>query len=131
MVLAVSGIVMAFGKFVLLPVIGATLFGWLTYALKTAHNFAGPLFAVSLVVVIVTFVRDNLPRSEDVTWLARAGGLFSDHEVPSHRFNAGEKLLFWAGVFVHRPGGRQARACSSTSWCRASSTPAARCRSPT
>ena len=60
-VLAVSGIVMAFGKFFLLPVIGATLFGWLTYALKTAHNFAGPLFAVSLLVVIVTFVRDNLP----------------------------------------------------------------------
>ena len=44
--LAVSGLVMAFGKFVLLPVIGGTLFGWLTYALKTAHNFAGPLFAV-------------------------------------------------------------------------------------
>ena len=39
---------MAFGKFFLLPVIGGTLFGWLTYALKTAHNFAGPLFAVSL-----------------------------------------------------------------------------------
>jgi formate dehydrogenase subunit gamma len=35
-VLAVSGIVMAFGKFFLLPVLGATLFGWLTYALKTA-----------------------------------------------------------------------------------------------
>lgn len=99
-VLAVSGIVMAFGKFILLPVIGATLFGWLSYALKTAHNFAGPLFAVSLLVVIVTFVRDNMPRSEDVTWLARAGGLFGSHEVPSHRFNAGEKLLFWAGVFV-------------------------------
>ncbi len=99
-VLAVSGIVMAFGKFFLLPVVGATLFGWLTYALKTAHNFAGPLFAVSLVVVIVTFVRDNLPRAEDARWLARAGGLFGDHEVPSHRFNAGEKLLFWAGVFV-------------------------------
>ena len=49
-VLAVSGLVMAFGKFFLLPLIGATLFGWLTYALKTAHNFAGPVFAVSLVI---------------------------------------------------------------------------------
>ena len=47
-VLAVSGLVMAFGKFFLLPIIGGTLFGWLTYALKTAHNFAGPLFAVAL-----------------------------------------------------------------------------------
>jgi formate dehydrogenase subunit gamma len=99
-VLAVSGLVMAFGKFVLLPVIGGTLFGWLTYALKTAHNFAGPLFAVSLVVVIVTFIRDNLPRAEDAAWVARAGGMFGGAEVPSHRFNAGEKLLFWGGVFV-------------------------------
>ncbi|MBI3367640.1 MAG: cytochrome b/b6 domain-containing protein, partial [Burkholderiales bacterium] len=65
-VLAVSGLVMAFGKFILLPVIGGTLFGWLTYALKTAHNFAGPLFAVSLLVVIVTFVKDNLPRAGDL-----------------------------------------------------------------
>lgn len=99
-VLAVSGIVMAFGKFFLLPVLGSTLFGWLTYALKNAHNFAGPLFAVSLVIVIITFVKDNLPRKEDITWLLRAGGLFGGAEVPSHRFNAGEKGVFWVGVFL-------------------------------
>lgn len=99
-VLAVSGIVMAFGKFFLLPVMGSTLFGWLAYALKNAHNFVGPLFAVSLVVVIVTFARDNLPSKEDITWLLKGGGLFGGHEVPSHRFNAGEKVLFWAGVFL-------------------------------
>ncbi len=97
-VLAVSGLVMAFGKFVLLPVIGGTLFGWLTYALKTAHNFAGPLFAVSLVIVLVTFARSNLPRAGDLQWLLKAGGLFGPKEVPSHRFNAGEKVVYWAGV---------------------------------
>jgi formate dehydrogenase subunit gamma len=40
--LAVSGIVMAFGKYFILPVIGGTLFGWLAYALKNLHNFVGP-----------------------------------------------------------------------------------------
>ena len=98
--LAVSGIVMAFGKFFILPVIGTTLFGWLTYALKNLHNFVGPLFAVSLLVVIFTFVKDNLPAKEDITWLLKGGGLLGAHEVPSHRFNAGEKVLFWGGVFL-------------------------------
>lgn len=96
--LAVSGIVMAFGKFFLLPLMGATLFGWLTYVLKNVHNFAGPLFAVSLVIVFFTFLKDNLPRREDITWIAKGGGMLSGQEVPSHRFNAGEKIVFWAGV---------------------------------
>jgi formate dehydrogenase subunit gamma len=99
-VLAISGIVMAFGKFFLLPIIGHTLFGWLTWLLKTAHNFAGPLFAVSLVVVIVTFVKDNIANKADFVWLSRAGGMLGDQEVPSHRFNAGEKGMFWWGVTV-------------------------------
>ena len=99
-VLAVSGLVMAFGKFVLLPVIGSALFGWLTYALKTAHNFVGPLFAVSLLIVIITFVKDNIANASDFNWLKQAGGMFNDHEVPSHRFNAGEKGIFWWAVTV-------------------------------
>jgi formate dehydrogenase subunit gamma len=98
-VLAISGVVMAFGKFFMLPVMGGTLFGWLTYILKTAHNFAGPLFAVSLVIVFFTFARDNMPSRGDIGWLLKGGGLLSGKEVPSHRFNAGEKLLFWGGVF--------------------------------
>jgi len=99
-VLAISGLVMAFGKFWLLPLIGGALFGWLTYALKTAHNFAGPLFAVSLVVVFITFLRDELPNRSDWQWLRQGGGLFGGTEPASARFNAGEKLIFWGGVFL-------------------------------
>lgn len=98
--LAVSGLVMAFGKFLILPVIGSTLFGWLTYALKNLHNFAGPLFAVSLVVLIITFIKDNIANRADFVWLSKAGGMLGGHEVPSHRFNAGEKGLFWWGVTI-------------------------------
>jgi formate dehydrogenase subunit gamma len=98
-ILAVSGIVMAFGKYFLLPVMGLTLFGWLSYALKNLHNFAGPVFAVSLIVIFVTFLRDNIPTRDDLVWLLKGGGLLSGKEIPSHRFNGGEKLVFWAGVF--------------------------------
>jgi formate dehydrogenase subunit gamma len=99
-ILAISGIVMAFGKFFLLPIIGATLFGWLSYALKTVHNFVGPVFAVALLVFIVGYIRDNIPRAHDMAWLAKGGGMFGGQEVPSHRFNAGEKIVFWGGVIV-------------------------------
>jgi formate dehydrogenase subunit gamma len=98
--LAISGVIMAWGKFFLLPILGGTLFGWLTYALKNLHNFAGPLFAVSLVIVLVTFIKDNWPSADDWKWIKSAGGLFGGEEVPSHRFNAGEKLVFWGGVLV-------------------------------
>jgi formate dehydrogenase subunit gamma len=96
--LAVSGVVIAFGKYFILPIIGSALFGWLTYFLKNVHNFAGPLFAVSLIIVFFTFLKDNWPSKEDITWMLKGGGMFSGQEVPSHRFNAGEKVVFWLGV---------------------------------
>ncbi|HEY0824065.1 MAG TPA: formate dehydrogenase subunit gamma [Ramlibacter sp.] len=101
-ILGISGIVMAWGKFFLLPVIGQTLFGYFTYILKNLHNFAGPVFAVSLVVMIVGYARDNLPQRGDMGWLVRLGGLLGGkhaEEPPSNRYNAGEKLMFWGGVF--------------------------------
>jgi formate dehydrogenase subunit gamma len=98
--LAISGFIMAFGKFFLLPIIGSSLFGWLTFVLKNLHNFTGPLFAVSLLIIVLMFVKDNIAGMADFVWLSKAGGMLSDHEVPSHRFNAGEKGMFWWGVTV-------------------------------
>ena len=98
--LGVSGVVMAYGKFFLLPVMGGTLFGWLTYALKNLHNFAGPLFAVSLVVVFFTFLKDNWPEKGDLQWVLKGGGMLGGgHAPPTNRFNPGSKAIFWGGVF--------------------------------
>jgi formate dehydrogenase subunit gamma len=96
-ILAVSGIVIAVGKYLLLPILGATLFGWLGYAMKNLHNFAGPVFAVALLVFVVGYLRDNLPRAGDLGWLAKGGGMLSGEHVPSGKFNAGEKIVFWGG----------------------------------
>jgi formate dehydrogenase subunit gamma len=100
-VLAVSGLVMMFGKYVFLPIMGSTLFGWITYILKNLHNFIGPVFAVSLGVAFVVWLRDNLPAKGDLDWLLKGGGLFSKGtHIASGRFNAGEKVWFWGGVFA-------------------------------
>jgi formate dehydrogenase subunit gamma len=97
-ILAVSGIVMLFGKYVLLPMFGYTLFSWLAILSKNLHNFVGPLFVVCTVIMFVAFVRDNLPRAYDWLWVRKFGGLVSGEHVPSGKFNAGEKGWFWGGV---------------------------------
>ena len=99
-ILAVTGLTMLFGKYVLLPLIGHTLFSWLAELGKILHNFTGPIFMFSIVVFAVKFIRDNLPRAYDITWLVKVGGVFSGETVPAGRFNAGEKIWFWAGVVV-------------------------------
>jgi len=99
-VLAISGLTMLFGKYVLMPVFGHALFGWLSYMLKTLHNFVGPLFAVSLLATFIIFVKDNFPRAGDFKWLLTMGGMFGGKHAHAGRFNAGEKLWFWGGVTV-------------------------------
>jgi len=99
-ILAISGLILAFGKTLLIPIFGFTLFSWLAIISKNLHNFLGPIFVVSVVVMFVVFVRDNIPKGIDFKWIASAGGLFSDKHVPSEKFNAGEKLWFWGGVML-------------------------------
>jgi formate dehydrogenase subunit gamma len=99
-ILAVSGLTMLFGKFVLLPLIGHTLFGWLATLGKNLHNFVGPIFMFSIVVFAVKFIRDNIPRAYDITWLAKGGGVLTGEVVPCGRFNAAEKIWFWGGVIL-------------------------------
>ena len=98
--MAITGLVMTFGKNLLLPLIGYTLFSWLTIFSKNLHNFLGPLFVICLVLVFFTFVRDNVWRKYDWNWVRHAGGFVSKRDVPSGKFNAGEKGWFWLGVFV-------------------------------
>jgi formate dehydrogenase subunit gamma len=99
--LALTGIVILFGKYVILPWLGYTGFSWLTIVSKNIHNFVGPLFIFSLVVSFLIFVKDNLIRAVDIKWLARLGGMFGGgHEVPSGRFNGGEKAWFWGGLVL-------------------------------
>jgi formate dehydrogenase subunit gamma len=100
-VLGLSGLIMFFGKHVLLPVIGYTLFGWLTALSKNLHNFIAPVFIVGVVLMILTWFRDNLPRAYDWQWFRKAWAFFArGAHIPSGRFNAGEKVWFWAGVLV-------------------------------
>src|SRR5947208_6013408 len=63
--LGLSGLIMFFGKNVLLPLMGYTLFALLTQLSKNLHNFIAPLFIVSVAVMVVIWLRDNVFRSYD------------------------------------------------------------------
>jgi formate dehydrogenase subunit gamma len=96
--LAVSGVIILWGKYIILPWLGYTGFAWLTIFSKNMHNFVGPLFIFSLVVLALLFVKDNFFKGYDIKWLSKAGGMLGGPEMPSGRFNGGEKLWFWGGV---------------------------------
>ena len=98
-VLGLTGLIMFFGKHLLLPLFGYTLFSWLATAAKAFHNFIAPLFIVSVLAMVVLFIKDNFPRRYDLKWFARAWAVMARGEhVPTGRFNAGEKAWFWVGV---------------------------------
>ena len=97
--LGLTGLIMFFGKHLLLPLLGYTVFSWFATAAKAFHNFIAPLFIVSVLAMTVLFVKDNFPRLYDLKWFARAWAVMARSEhVPTGRFNAGEKAWFWLGV---------------------------------
>jgi len=100
-VLGLTGLLMLFGKHVLLPIIGYTLFGWLTNLGKNLHNFIAPVFIVSVAAMIVLYVRHNLPKLYDLKFLLGAFAVMAQGKhIPSGKFNGGEKVWFWGGVVV-------------------------------
>ena len=95
-VLAISGLNYIFGKRLLMPIIGPDAFAaWSQYA-KYAHNFLAWPFMLGLLIMIVVWVRDNIPDRTDANWLKRGGGLMGGGHPPARRFNAGQKLIFWS-----------------------------------
>ncbi len=98
-VLAITGLNVAYGKLVLLPIMGPEVFSAFSYYGKLAHNYIAFAFMVGIVLMFVLWVRHNIPNTADLKWLMVGGGLFTKgHHPPSKRFNAGQKLIFWSVV---------------------------------
>jgi len=98
-VLALTGLNIFYGRYVIKPLLGAETFAWLTSMGKFAHNYIGFAFIAGIILMFVLWVRDNVPLLEDLKWLAVGGGLFSKgFHPPAKRFNAGQKLIFWAVI---------------------------------
>lgn len=97
--LAITGLNVMYGRYVLKPLIGAEAFATLTAWGKYAHNYVGFAFMVGIVLILVLWIKDNIPNRYDMQWLAKGGGMFTKgSHPPAKKFNAGQKILFWLVV---------------------------------
>ncbi|MDX1541027.1 MAG: formate dehydrogenase subunit gamma, partial [Geminicoccaceae bacterium] len=88
-----------YGRYFVPDLIGDGAFGTLTLWGKYAHNFIAFAFMLGIVLMFVLWVAHNLPSRYDLIWLSKGGGFFSKHShPPAKKFNAGQKLIFWAVV---------------------------------
>ncbi|MEQ8504268.1 MAG: formate dehydrogenase subunit gamma [Rhodospirillales bacterium] len=95
-VLALTGLNVSYGRYVIKPILGPEAFGTITYYGKLAHGYIAFAFILGIVVMFLLWVRHNIPGWRDVKWLAVGGGLFSKGVHPeAPRFNAGQKIVFW------------------------------------
>jgi len=94
--LALTGLNVMYGRYVLKPLIGAEAFSTITGLGKYVHNYVGFAFIVGLVLIVVLWIKDNFPNKYDMQWLAKGGGMFTKgSHPPAKKFNAGQKILFW------------------------------------
>ncbi len=99
--LAVSGLVTLFGRPLLIPILGKDGFAPIALASKWIHNNVAWAFMLALVWVFVFWIVHNIPNRADLVWLARGGGLFTrGSHPPARKFNAGQKIVFWAVVIL-------------------------------
>jgi len=98
--LALSGLVVTFGRSLLIPLIGHSAFTGLAEASKYAHNFLSVPFVLGVLLIGALWIRDNLPEKADLEWLRQGGGFLSGGRVhhEAGRFNAGQKGIFWVVV---------------------------------
>lgn len=99
--LALSGLNLLYGKELLIPIFGKEVFASISLAGKWIHNNVAWAFMLGLVLVFVMWVIHNLPSVTDIRWIMKGGGLFSEGvHPPAKKFNAGQKLIFWAVILL-------------------------------
>ncbi len=97
-VLAVSGLNVAVGRLVLLPLIGAGAFSTVSGWLKLSHNFVAFPFTAGIVLMLLVWVRHNIPNTVDLAWFKAGGGFIGHDHPPAGKFNGGQKVVFWIVV---------------------------------
>jgi len=98
--LAITGLILLVGRPLLIPLLGKPVFSMLASASKEGHNLFGPIFLVSLLMMLYSFARRNIYEKGDLTWLLKGGGFIGKGHVTGGFFNMGEKSWYWLVILV-------------------------------
>ncbi|HYI27083.1 MAG TPA: formate dehydrogenase subunit gamma, partial [Bradyrhizobium sp.] len=95
-VLALSGLNISFGRWLIMPLFGAEAFSAMSGYGKWAHNYLAFPFMFGLVAMFLIWIKDNIPGKIDLQWIKQGGGILANGKhPPAKRFNAGQKGIFW------------------------------------
>jgi formate dehydrogenase subunit gamma len=97
-ILALSGLNITFGRPLLLPLMSPEAFtAWSEWA-KAAHNYLSFPFTLGVILIFFMWIAGNIPNRVDIEWFKRGGGMVGHDHPPAHRFNGGQKLIYWIVV---------------------------------
>jgi formate dehydrogenase subunit gamma len=104
-VLGLTGLNIRFGRSVLLPLLGgdsfASSFATISQYGKIVHNYTSFAFILGIVLMLFIWIGHNLPAQGDGRWIREGGGIFKKGvHPPAGKFNAGQKLIFWAVILL-------------------------------
>ena len=97
--LGLSGLIMLYGKHILMPLFGPQVFAVIASAAMQGHNLFGPLFPFAIVALFFVFLEHNSFRWADVKWWLTLGGFVGGHPKCGF-YNGGEKVWYWVAVVL-------------------------------
>lgn len=101
LVLAFTGLIMLFGRWIVVPWLGHSAFSWLAAFGKWLHNIGGFVFIAGLSLIFVLWSKDNLWDRYDWGWIKGGGGLLkAGVHPPAAKFNFGQKTQYWMVILV-------------------------------
>ena len=98
--LVITGLALLLGRPFLIPLLGHETFSLIASSSKEGHNLFGPIFLLSLILMIFQFVKRNIYEKGDLNWLLKGGGNFGKSHVSGGFFNMGEKTWYWIVILI-------------------------------
>jgi formate dehydrogenase subunit gamma len=93
--LALTGLGLLFGRYVLMPLMGKEAFAAMSAVSKPVHDYVSPFFIAFLVLSVAAWMKYSFFKSYDWEWFKKVGGYLTREHVRAGFINAGEKVWTW------------------------------------